>query len=262
MVKGCLAAGIAAALSLVGAAEAQARDWIVLGGSNKAFVGIDRSSITRTGNTATAWSYLALYDPATSHDPEADYFMSRVVYECGAYRARTLFVASFDAEGGRLRSEAPDRPETDYVVPDTLDAFVYERACNGSSENEIERGAANALLSVMVERLVTDAIAASEDTGAAAMADEAAARAAAADTATDAAETNDPEAARLDAAYATGEMASPYDSEDELPPCPEDAAECDPWEREWPAGGSVVAPGTIVTRDGRVTPPAEPRRPN
>ena len=236
------AAGIAAVLSSMGAGEAQARDWIVLGGSNKAFVGIDRSSITRTGDMVTAWSYLALYDPATSHDPNADYFMSRIAYECGAYRARTLFIASFDAEGGRLRSETPDRPETDYVVPDTLESFVYERACGGPSEHEIERGANNALVSVMVERAMKE-IDFSGDTAfdAAAMADAEAANAAAADTATD--------------SESTAERMA-------VPPCRDEAAECDPWEREWPEDGSGVALGTIVTRDGRVTSPAATARPN
>lgn len=42
------------------------------------------------------------------------------------------------------------------------------------------------------------------------------------------------------------------------PPCPDGAAKCKPWEREWPEGQSPQ-PGAIVTDDGHVRAPGAAR---
>ena len=126
-----LAAVVAvAAITVMGAGVAEAREWVLVNVSENAGTAINRSSVRGGPSEKTAWFALML--PHTS-DSGMDYALIQRVFDCERETAQTVMAAIYTAEGNSLGSGPRDDP-MEPVVIDSVDHKMLAAACRDEIE--------------------------------------------------------------------------------------------------------------------------------
>lgn len=124
---------IAALLLAASPAKADA-DWFLIDFGDIA-TGIDLSSRTRVGDTATIWIILVYAEP-NPDEANADYRLSRMEFSCSRRTASQISTSGF-VRPGRYVGGSERRSEMMSVAPGTVVSVAYEAACDRSYEADI-----------------------------------------------------------------------------------------------------------------------------
>jgi len=120
-------------LAIHSPALAQIPDWVIVASHREAAMGIDRASLSRSGDQATASVLMGTFKPETFNDGSTvSFYISRETFRCDARTRTEVTVTAFDPMG-EVAYQAPHVEADLLVQPGSIYENVLVAACDGQT---------------------------------------------------------------------------------------------------------------------------------
>lgn len=118
-------------VALAAASGGAAAEWVSIGDQGPAEVFVDKTTITRAGDTAKMWSLQELKSPGTAGGAAYVSLKRQDEFDCKDPRTRGVQIAAYPQPKGEGKAVASEKGSGTWtkVVPDSTNEVLWKIAC-------------------------------------------------------------------------------------------------------------------------------------